>query len=103
MHFVNGKKALQNFEGDSEALLVRGDYSTDDSGELLYSLDKARKCGELEAPGLLCGDSVEGRVEVARRQSAAVFNGCVQQCEGDGGGGNDMESGSRGSRALRLQ
>ena len=40
---------------DSEALLVRGDYSTDDSGELLYSLDKARKCGELEAAGLLWG------------------------------------------------
>ena len=71
---------------DSKAILVRGDYSTNDSGELLYSLDKARKCAELEAAGLLCGDPMEGRAEFARRQSAAIFNGCVQQCEGDVGG-----------------
>ena len=34
---------------DSKAFLVRGDSSIADSSELLYSLDKARKCGELEA------------------------------------------------------
>ena len=33
---------------DSKAFLVRGDSSIADSCELLYSLDKARKCGELE-------------------------------------------------------
>ena len=49
-------KATWDIE-DSKALLVRGDSSTFDSSELLYSLDKARKCGELEAAGLLCGDS----------------------------------------------
>ena len=68
---------------DSKALLVRGDSSTAGSSELLYSLDEARKCGELEAAGLLCGDSIEGPAEFAVRQSAAIFNGCVQQCEGD--------------------
>ena len=87
---------------DSKALLVRGDYSTNDSSELLYSLEKARKCGELEAAGLLCGDSLEGRAEFARRQSA-IFNGCVQQCEGGVGGNDDMESGSMGHLALTLQ
>ena len=50
-----------------------GDSSIADSSELLYSLDKARKCGELEAAGLLCGDSSEGRAECVRRQSAANF------------------------------
>ena len=66
---------------DSEALLVRGDNSTNDSGELLYCLDKARKCGELEAARLLRGDSAGGRAEVAWQQAAAIFNGCVQQRE----------------------
>ena len=70
---------------------------------MLYSLDKARKCGELEAAGLLCGDSMEGRAEFARRQSAAILNGCVQQCEGDDGGNNVMESGSMGHHAQKLQ
>ena len=88
---------------DSQALLVRGDYSTDDPGELLYSHDKARKCGELEAAGLLRGDSAERRAEVARRQAAAIFNGCVQQREREGDGENITESGGRGPRALRLQ
>ena len=76
---------------DSKALLVPGD-STTDSSELLYSNDKARKCGELEAAGLLCGNSMEGRAEFARRQSAAIFSGCVQQCEDDGDGNKVMES-----------
>ena len=49
-------KATWDIE-DSKALLVRGDSSTSDSSELLYNLDKARKCGELEAAGLFCGDS----------------------------------------------
>ena len=48
---------------DSKAFLVRGDSSTADSSELLCSLDKARNCGEMEAAGLLCGDSSEGRAE----------------------------------------
>ena len=56
---------------DSKAFLVRGDSSIADSSELLYSLDKARKCGELEAAGLLCGDSSEGRAECVRRQSVS--------------------------------
>ena len=86
---------------DSEALLVREDYSTDASGELLYSLDKARKCGALEEAGLLCGDSSEGRAEVARRQAAAVLNGCVQQREGEGDGEIVTESGGRAPGALR--
>ena len=76
-------KATWDLE-DSKAFLVRGDSSTSDSSELLYSLDKARKCGELEAAGLLCGDSLEGRAEFVRRLSAANFNGRVQQCDGDG-------------------
>ena len=86
---------------NSKALLVPG--PTTDSSELLYSLDKARKCGELEASGLLCGDSVGGRAEFTRRQSAAIFNGCVQQCGDDGDGNNVMESGSMGHHALQLQ
>ena len=45
---------------DPKAFLVRGDSSIADSSELLHSLDKARKCGELKAAGLLCGDSSEG-------------------------------------------
>ena len=66
---------------DSKALLVRGDSSTTDSCALLYSLDNARKCGELEAAGLLCGDFMEGRADFARRVSAAISKGCVQQYE----------------------
>ena len=58
---------------DSKALLVRGDFSTSGSSELMHSLDKTRKCGELEAAGLLCGDSSEGRAEFVRRVSAAFF------------------------------
>ena len=65
---------------DSKAFHVREDSSIADSSELLYSLDKARKCAELEAAGLLCGDS------------AANFNGRVQQCDGDGDENNIMES-----------
>ena len=78
---------------DSKAFLVRGDSSIADSCELLYSLDKARKCGELEAAGLLCGDCSDGRAaECVRRQSAANFNGRVQQCDGGGDENNVMES-----------
>ena len=88
---------------DSKAFLVRGDSSVADSSELLYSLDKARKCGELEAAGLLCGDSSEGRAECVRRQSAANFNGRVQQCDGDGGENNIMESQSTDHLALPPQ
>ena len=46
---------------------------------------------------------MEGRAEFAGRQSAAIFNGCVQQCEGDGDGNNVMESGSMVPHALQLQ
>ena len=46
---------------------------------------------------------MEGRAEFARRQSAAILNGCVQQCEGDGDGNNVMESGSMGHHGLQLQ
>ena len=88
---------------DSKAFLVRGDSSIADSSELLYSLDKARKCGELQAAGLLCGDSSEGRVECVRRQSAANFNGRVQQCDGDGDENNVMESQSTDHLALPPQ
>ena len=88
---------------DSKAFLVRRDSSIADSSELLYSLDKARKCGELEAAGLLCGDSSEGRAECVRRQSAANFNGRVQQCDGDGDENNVMESKSTDHLALPLQ
>ena len=84
-------KATWDLE-DSKALFVRGDSSISDSSELLYSLEKARKCGELEAAGLLCGDSSDGRAEFVRRQSAANFNGHVQQCDGDGDDNNVMES-----------
>ena len=73
------------------------------SSELLYSLDKARKCGELEAAGLLCGDSSEGRAECVRRQSAANFNGRVQQCDGDGDENNIVESQSTDHPALPPQ
>ena len=65
-------KSNWDLEG-SKAFLVRGDSSMADSSELLCSLDKARKCGELEAAGLLCGDSSEGRAECVRRQSAEKF------------------------------
>ena len=88
---------------DSKAFLVRGDSSIADSSELLYSLDKARKCGELEAAGLLCGDSSEGRAECVRRQSAANFNGRVQQCDGDGDENNIMECQSTDHPALPPQ
>ena len=94
-------KATWDLE-DSKALLVRGDSSSDPS-ELLYSLDKARKCGELEAAGLLCGDSLEGRAEFVRRQSAANFTGRVQQCDGDGDDNNVMESKSTNHLALPPQ
>ena len=88
----------------SKAFLVRGDSSSiADSSELLYSLDKVRKCGELEVGGLLCGDSAEGRAECARRQSAANFNGRVQQCDGDGDENNVMESKSTEHLALPPQ
>ena len=50
---------------------------------MLYSVDKAPKCGELEAAGLMCGDPLEGRAEFALWQSVAIFHGCEQQCEGD--------------------
>ena len=62
---------------DSKALLVRGDYPTCDSSELLCSLDKARKCGELEAAGLLFGDSVDGRTEF---RAAAVCSNFPRMC-----------------------
>ena len=86
----NAKK--RDLEDSKAAFLVRGDSSIADSSELLYSLDMARKCGELETAGLLCGDSSEGRAENVRRQSAANFNGRVQQCDGDGDQNNVMES-----------
>ena len=87
---------------DSKALLVRGDSSIADSSELLHSLDKARKCGDLEAVGLLCGDCSESRAECVR-QSAANFNGRVQQCDGDGDENNFMESQSTDHLALLPQ
>ena len=90
---------MRSIAPTSKAFLVRGDSSLADSSELLYSLDKARKCGELEAAGLLCGDSSEGRAECVSRQSAANFNGRVQQCDGD----NVMESKSTGHLALPPQ
>ena len=89
--------------GDSKAFLVRGDSSIADSSELLYSLDQARKCGELEAAGLLCGDSSEVRAECVKRQSAANFNGRVQQCDGNGDENNVMESKSTDHRAFPPQ
>ena len=88
---------------DSKAFLVRGDSSVADSSELLYSLDKTRKCGELEAAGLLCGDSSEGRAECVRRQIAANFNGRVQQCDGGGDENNIMESQSTDHLAIPPQ
>ena len=88
---------------DSKAFLVRAASSISDSSELLYSLDKARKCGELEAAGLLSGDSREGRAEYVRRQSAANFNGRVQQCDGDGDENNIMEFQSTDHLALPPQ
>ena len=88
---------------DSKAFLVRGDASIADSSELLYSLDKARKCRVLEAVGLLCGDCSESRAECVRRQSATNFNGCVQQCDGDGDENNVMESKSTEHLALPPQ
>ena len=88
---------------DSKAFLVRGDSSIADSSELLYSLEKARKCEELEAAGLLCGDSSESRAECVRRQSAANFNGRVQQCDGDGDEKKVMESQSTDHLALAPQ
>ena len=70
---------------------------------LVKSLDKARKCGELEAAGLLCSASSEGRAERVRRQSSAIFNGRLQQCDGDGDENNVMESKSTDHIALPPQ
>ena len=95
-------KTNWNLEG-SKAFLVRGDSSIADSSELLYSLDKARTCAELEAADLLCGDSSEGRAECVRRQSAANFIGRVQQFDGDGDENNVMESKSTDHLALPPQ
>ena len=52
---------------------------------------------------LLCGDSSEGRAECVRQQSAANFNGRVQQCDGDGDENNVMESKSTDHLALPPQ
>ena len=98
---LRNAKATWDLE-DSKALLPRIDSSTSGSSELLYSLDKARKCEELEAAGLLCGDSSERRAEFVRRQSAANFNGRAQQCDGDGDD-NVMESKSTYHLALPPQ
>ena len=77
---------------DFKAALVKGIGESEQSSTPRYSLDKARKCGELEAASLVTGESDEGRAEWARRQAAATFQTDTQHNFGNGEDSGEMEA-----------